>query len=122
MRRGLRLLGPVVALSLVALVVPFLAVSSPAVAQAPPGIEGDPAFFERLLQRYVHRVMGVSTYDPNARRALLEVFTMMAPPQRMLRPGVMARVIRDLFQSNVSVRFGSAGPGNPERKSAAAEA
>jgi hypothetical protein len=48
-----------------------------------------------MLQQYVHRVMKVSTYDPEARRALLEVFTMLAAPSRLLRPDVVTKVIRD---------------------------
>jgi 2-polyprenyl-6-methoxyphenol hydroxylase-like FAD-dependent oxidoreductase len=52
-----------------------------------------PRLADRLLQAYVGQVMTVSTYDPSVRRALLEVFTMMSPPSRLMHPAVMSKVI-----------------------------
>jgi 2-polyprenyl-6-methoxyphenol hydroxylase-like FAD-dependent oxidoreductase len=63
------------------------------------GSEAKPALVERLLQAYVHQVMAVSTYDSDARLALLEVFTMVSTPERILHPGVLARVVRGVFRA-----------------------
>jgi 2-polyprenyl-6-methoxyphenol hydroxylase-like FAD-dependent oxidoreductase len=60
-----------------------------------PDAGGRPSLADRLLQPYVRRVMGVSTWNPEARRTLLEVFTMMAPPQHLLRPSVVLTAMRD---------------------------
>jgi 2-polyprenyl-6-methoxyphenol hydroxylase-like FAD-dependent oxidoreductase len=60
-----------------------------------PGVGARPGFVDKVLQHYVHRVMKVSTHDPQARQPLLEVFTMLAPPRLLLRPDVVARVVRD---------------------------
>jgi 2-polyprenyl-6-methoxyphenol hydroxylase-like FAD-dependent oxidoreductase len=65
------------------------------------GSEAKPALIEQLLQRYIHRVMAVSTYDADVRLGLLEVFTMVATPERILHPGVFARVVRGAFKHQV---------------------
>jgi flavin-dependent dehydrogenase len=58
------------------------------------GFEGQRSVQERMLQRYVHGVMAASTHDPIARRALLEVFTMLEPPERLMHPSVLLRVLK----------------------------
>src|SRR5262249_33105386 len=48
----------------------------------------------RLLQAYVDRVVSVSCEDLTVRRRWLEVFHMLEPPTALLRPDVVARVLR----------------------------
>lgn len=69
------------------------------------GMEAQPTFSEALLQRYVGRVMRVSTYDPVVRRALLEVFTMVSQPPRLLHPKVLSRVLAGVFHKNPPQRL-----------------
>jgi 2-polyprenyl-6-methoxyphenol hydroxylase-like FAD-dependent oxidoreductase len=47
---------------------------------------------DRLLQRYVDRVIATATADPAVRRQLLSVMNMLSKPQALLQPSVFARV------------------------------
>jgi 2-polyprenyl-6-methoxyphenol hydroxylase-like FAD-dependent oxidoreductase len=69
-----------------------------------PGSEAQPKLAEQMLQKYVHRVMAVSTHNPDVRRALLEVFTMMAEPVRLLQPGVVSKVVAGFFSKRAAWR------------------
>ena len=58
------------------------------------GAEGaKPGLVDRIMQWYVDQVMALSTYDPQARRALLRVFTMTHGPQILFHPRVLGAAI-----------------------------
>ena len=59
-----------------------------------PGIEGTRSMRWRTLTRYLDRAMRVATTDPVVADALLAVNALVAPPPTMLRPRVLARVLR----------------------------
>jgi 2-polyprenyl-6-methoxyphenol hydroxylase-like FAD-dependent oxidoreductase len=59
-----------------------------------PQCEGKPpARLSRLLQRYVDRVVHLSTRDDQARVSLLEVFNMLKPPAALLNVRMLSRIM-----------------------------
>ena len=51
----------------------------------------------RLIQRYMDRVVSLSTREPDIRLALLEVFGLLKPPATLFRPWVVLRVLKEAF-------------------------
>jgi 2-polyprenyl-6-methoxyphenol hydroxylase-like FAD-dependent oxidoreductase len=80
------------------------------------GSSAEPKWHERLLQAYVHQVMGASAHDRKARLALLEVFTMVAEPTRLFRPGALARVLWSAIKDGLNAPLEPAAL--PERAAA----
>jgi len=61
------------------------------------GVEGGkPNVMNRLMHRYMDRVLELSTRDPAVRLALLEVFNLLKPPPAILHPSVAAKVLRQV--------------------------
>jgi 2-polyprenyl-6-methoxyphenol hydroxylase-like FAD-dependent oxidoreductase len=56
--------------------------------------QGDKPRGTDLVNGYVERVMRVAPYEPHVGLALARVQSMMSPPQSLMSPGVMARVLR----------------------------
>lgn len=59
----------------------------------PGAIGPQPPAATRLLRGYTDRLLKTATGDPVVTRALLDVMTLSAPLQRLLRPDVAARVL-----------------------------
>lgn len=59
----------------------------------PGAIGPQPPAATRLLRGYTDRLLKTATGDPAVTRALLDVMTLSAPLQRLLRPDVAARVL-----------------------------
>jgi hypothetical protein len=60
-----------------------------------PGTTGTrPGLRDRLSHRYLDRVADIANRDPYVSRVLTDVMHLVASPGALLRPGVMARVVR----------------------------
>lgn len=68
---------------------------------------------DRLMQRYIDRVIAASTEDPRMRRRLLAVMNMTERPESLLHPRAIAGVVRRLFGPPAAPR-----PLWPERRTA----
>jgi hypothetical protein len=53
----------------------------------------------RLIQKYIDRVMAVTSEDPGVFAAFWEVVNMQAPPTRLFRPAVLRRVLAGLREA-----------------------
>jgi hypothetical protein len=53
----------------------------------------------RLIQKYIDRVMAVTSEDPGVFAAFWEVVNMQAPPTRLFRPAVLWRVLAGLREA-----------------------
>jgi 2-polyprenyl-6-methoxyphenol hydroxylase-like FAD-dependent oxidoreductase len=62
-----------------------------------PEAEGTLPLARRLLNRYLSRLYRAAETDAIVARAFLRVLNLMDPPERLLSPGVVARVIRSLL-------------------------
>ena len=81
----------------------FLAAAAPAIDHAwqmavggdlaLPEVEGARPPRARALGAYVGRVQAVAERDPAVARAFLDVITMLRPPQSLLRPAIVRRVV-----------------------------
>lgn len=59
------------------------------------GVEGGkPNAMNRLMHRYMDRVLELSTKDAGVRLTLLEVFNLLKPPTVILGPAIAVRVLR----------------------------
>lgn len=54
---------------------------------------GSPSLVTKFMHRYMNHVLQLTTRDAAVRRALLQVFSMLAPPTTLFRPSILARVI-----------------------------
>jgi 2-polyprenyl-6-methoxyphenol hydroxylase-like FAD-dependent oxidoreductase len=61
---------------------------------ADPAVEGPRPASWRIVNAYVNRLLPVAHRDPVVANAFLEVNAMVAPPQRIMRPGIAVRVLR----------------------------
>jgi len=59
-----------------------------------PGVEGRRRLRHRLAGAYIPRLHAAAAHDPELARAFIRVAGLVAPPQTLLRPGVVARVVR----------------------------
>jgi 2-polyprenyl-6-methoxyphenol hydroxylase-like FAD-dependent oxidoreductase len=59
-----------------------------------PAVEGPRPASWRFINAYVTRLLAVAQHDPVVANAFLEVNAMVAPPQRILRPRLVMRVLR----------------------------
>jgi hypothetical protein len=59
-----------------------------------PGLAADAAWPVRMMIKYLYRVIAVSPESEAAARALLDINQMVAPPQAMFRPRVLAAAVR----------------------------
>lgn len=60
-----------------------------------PGTEGDrPGLLARLVQKYVERIIAVLPLDEEIGTAFLKVNNLLEPPQSLLHPRLVARVLR----------------------------
>jgi hypothetical protein len=48
---------------------------------------------DRLIRRYMDRVVAAAAVDPVVNGAFVDVLTMMRPPTSLLRPGLSTRVL-----------------------------
>lgn len=84
-----------------------------------PGVEGHAGLSDRLVGRYVERMMAVASHDERVARTFLEVIGMLAAPTRMLRPMTALRVLRGgrrRYSRGASLAERSAGTiGSPRR-------
>ncbi|WP_240492156.1 FAD-dependent oxidoreductase [Mycobacterium alsense] len=62
--------------------------------RALPETDGAPTLPERLLNRYVDRVLAAAEYDAAAVDQFVKVTSLVDPPSRLLRPGIMWRAAR----------------------------
>jgi hypothetical protein len=44
------------------------------------------------MNAYINRLLRVAHHDPRVAKAFMEVNGMVAPPQRLMRPGIVTRV------------------------------
>lgn len=65
--------------------------------------DGDKPRGTDMVNRYVERVMRVAPYDPAVGLALAKVQGMMAPPQSLMSPGVLRRVLHHDRGSRITV-------------------
>ena len=60
-----------------------------------PGTEGDrPGLLARLVQKYIDRVIAVLPLDEEVGTAFIKVNNLLEPPQSLMHPRIMARVLR----------------------------
>lgn len=59
-----------------------------------PEIDGAPTLLARLLGRYIDRVLTAAEYDAVAVNEFARVTSLVNPPSRLLRPGIMWRAAR----------------------------
>jgi 2-polyprenyl-6-methoxyphenol hydroxylase-like FAD-dependent oxidoreductase len=59
-----------------------------------PEIDGDRPPILRLTNAYLDRLLGVAEHDPIVAAAFGDVTDLLAPPQSIMRPGVLWRVLR----------------------------
>jgi 2-polyprenyl-6-methoxyphenol hydroxylase-like FAD-dependent oxidoreductase len=59
---------------------------------------GSPSLMTKFMHRYMNRVLQLTTRDVAVRSALLHVFSMLAPPSVLFRPGILLRVIREVIK------------------------
>jgi 2-polyprenyl-6-methoxyphenol hydroxylase-like FAD-dependent oxidoreductase len=59
-----------------------------------PEVEGDRPLMLRLTNAYVERLLQVAEDDPIVAAAFNDVADLLAPPQNIMRPGVLWRVLR----------------------------
>ena len=65
-----------------------------------PGVQGRRTLRTRLVNAYVHRVHVAAHVDPTVARTFMRVANLVEPPKTLLRPTMMARVLR----RNVGIR------------------
>ena len=53
-----------------------------------------PGLADRVMQRYVDRVVALSTENAETRLALLQVFNLLKPPTTLFQPAILARMIK----------------------------
>ena len=61
-------------------------------------VEGERTLAVRLINAYVARVFRAAQDDPAVGRAFLEVAHLLAQPQSLMRPAIVARVVRALWR------------------------
>jgi 2-polyprenyl-6-methoxyphenol hydroxylase-like FAD-dependent oxidoreductase len=59
-----------------------------------PEVEGRAALPDRIVGRYMNRLLAVAAHDDAVARAFVEVFGMLARPTSLLRPAIARRVLR----------------------------
>jgi 2-polyprenyl-6-methoxyphenol hydroxylase-like FAD-dependent oxidoreductase len=59
-----------------------------------PGVDGTPALPDRIVGRYMNRLLAVAAHDDEVARTFVEVMGMLAPPTSILRPAIARRVLR----------------------------
>ena len=59
---------------------------------------GSPSLMTKFMHRYMNRVLQLTTRDVAVRSALLHVFSMLAPPSVLFRPGILWRVIGEVIK------------------------
>jgi hypothetical protein len=60
------------------------------------GVEGaKPNAVNRLMHRYMDRVLELSTKDPAVRLVLLEAFNLLKPPTALFGPSIVAKALRE---------------------------
>ena len=74
---------------------------------AQPGVEGRPPLTARALGPYLGRLRATAAQDPAVAEAFIAVSGMREPPSHLLRPGIVARVVRGA--AAVEWREGGAG-------------
>ncbi|HWP43016.1 MAG TPA: 2-polyprenyl-6-methoxyphenol hydroxylase-like oxidoreductase, partial [Blastocatellia bacterium] len=57
-----------------------------------------PGLADRLMQRYVDRVVELSTENEQARLLLLEVFNLLKPPTALFHPAILAQMLKRGFR------------------------
>jgi 2-polyprenyl-6-methoxyphenol hydroxylase-like FAD-dependent oxidoreductase len=59
-----------------------------------PGVEGEAALPDRIVGRYMNRMLAVAAHDDEVAHAFVEVMGMLARPTRLLSPAIARRVLR----------------------------
>jgi 2-polyprenyl-6-methoxyphenol hydroxylase-like FAD-dependent oxidoreductase len=59
-----------------------------------PGVQGRPALPDRIVGRYMTRLLAVAAHDDEVARTFFSVMGMLAPPTSILRPAIARRVLR----------------------------
>jgi hypothetical protein len=57
-----------------------------------PGVRGPRPVRWRLINAYINRLLRVAHRDPLVAKAFMAVNAMVAPPQQLMRPRIVARV------------------------------
>ena len=76
---------------------------------------GDRSPMLRLTNAYVERLLQVAEHDPVVAAAFNDVADLLAPPQSIMRPRVLWRVLRGRAGRHVIVRGGAGGSAVAER-------
>lgn len=58
-----------------------------------PEVEGEAALPDRIVGRYMNRLLAVAAHDDDVARAFVEVMGMLEPPTALLRPAIARRVL-----------------------------
>jgi 2-polyprenyl-6-methoxyphenol hydroxylase-like FAD-dependent oxidoreductase len=74
-----------------------------------PEVQGDRPLMLRLMNAYVERLLRVAEEDPVVAAAFNDVADLLAPPQKIMRPGVLWRVLRGWRRAPASVAGSAAG-------------
>ena len=64
-----------------------------------PEVEGNRPLMLRLTNAYVERLLRVAEHDPMVAAAFNDVADLLAPPQSIMRPRVLSRVLRSRRRS-----------------------
>jgi hypothetical protein len=60
-----------------------------------PGVEGRRTAKTRLVNAYLARLHAAAAHDAHLATAFIRVAGLVAPPQSLLRPGIVLRVLRN---------------------------
>lgn len=61
-------------------------------------VGGSPSLMTKFMHCYMDQVVRLATRSVEVRRVLLEAFNMLAPPTALFRPGVLFRVLVQVFK------------------------
>jgi 2-polyprenyl-6-methoxyphenol hydroxylase-like FAD-dependent oxidoreductase len=81
-----------------------------------PGVQGRRTLKVRLVSAYLARLQAAAAHDAHLAGAFIRVAGLVAPPQLLLRPGVVLRVLRN------GLGPAAGTPGRPRRRDAVPEA
>jgi hypothetical protein len=81
-----------------------------------PGVQGRRTAKVRLVSAYLTRLHAAAAHDAHLASAFIRVAGLVAPPQSLLRPGVVLRVLRNGLGPAADT------PGRPQHRDAVPEA
>ena len=80
-----------------------------------PAVEARAALSERIVNRYIERLLAVASHDASVAGAFVQVTGMLAPPTRLLRPSIAVRVLTGSVRNRATGTDGADGASTPSR-------